>query len=65
MTNPNIQNLRKRAKAFGLVVTKASDAWVTGYCEYVLHKPGADWENMRMISLIGVKNEIERLEKRA
>lgn len=51
---PHIANLRKRAKALGLVITKANDAYWTGYCEYVLHTPSDDWENMEMYSLHGI-----------
>lgn len=60
--NVNVMNLRKRAKTLGLVVTKAWDASVTGYCEYVLHRPGQNWEHMPMVSLHGIAQMIEDLE---
>jgi hypothetical protein len=63
MNKPNISNLRKRAKVFGMIVTKAWDASISGHCEYVLHFPGDDWENMAMTSLWGVQAAIERMEK--
>lgn len=62
MTN-SIHNLRKRAKALGLVVTKAWDASVTGYSEYVLHEPGEAWEHLPMISLVGIQRTIEIMEQ--
>lgn len=45
---PNIGNLRKRAKVLGMLITRGStdeDARMFGGHEYVLHAPGADWEN--------------------
>ena len=63
MPNPNINNLRKRAKLLGLVITKASDASVTGYCEYVLHRPHENWEVRPMLSLWGIMHKIEAKER--
>lgn len=65
---PHIGNLRKRAKALGMVITKATtdeDARMIGYHEYVLHTPGADWENMSLYALGGIRHKIEILEKNA
>lgn len=63
-TAPHIANLRKRAKALGLVITKANDAWWNGNTEYVLHTPQQDWEHMEMYTLYGIAALVKEAETR-
>jgi hypothetical protein len=64
-SRPILSNLRSRARRLGYEITKASDASVTGYCEYVLHRPLAHWEHMPMHSLDGIRVAIRDLEAAA
>lgn len=64
---PHFGNLKARATKLGLIITKtttAEDARIYGGHNYVLHAPGADWENMEMLALGGIRHEIELAEKR-
>lgn len=63
---PHVGNLRKRAKALNLVITKtttAQDAYEFGYNLYVLHSAEEDFENMEDVSLYGIENQIKEKEK--
>ena len=62
---PNIHNLRRRAKALGFVITKATtdqDARDFGCHEYVLHDPNANWQRMQTNTLWGIRNRIAMYE---
>lgn len=65
---PHYSNLKARARKLGLIITKttdADDARMFGGNEYVLHKPGQDWENMRTLALRGIMVSIEEREAAA
>jgi len=64
-TKPHIANLKARAKALGLIITKATtaqDAYDIGHHQYVLHAPEQDWEHMEMLALGGIRYQIEQAE---
>lgn len=65
MKNPHIGNLRKRAKAFGLTITKVTteqDAYDFGGHGYVLHSGLQNPLQMNSYSLWGIRVSIKQLE---
>lgn len=62
MKTPNIHNLRKRAKVLGLVITKIHGPEDTGESGFVLHRQGANIDDMSILSLYGVARKIEARE---
>ena len=63
MTKPNIANLRKRAKALGLAITKVNaKSPLDGLAEYVVHHPGQDWTRQKIVTIHGVAAHIKQCE---
>lgn len=65
MSRPNIHNLRKRAKAFGMLVTRTTDEVdrrAFGDHMYVLHGWREDYELKSAHTLYGIRELIELQE---
>lgn len=62
---PHIANLRKRAKALGLVIVKHStkeDIAMFGYTEYTLGKATDNHDKLMLLNLHGIMYQIEDIE---